>query len=198
MRPYPIEPATVTENYGGSLDRATDDYTYVASSLGLVSRRRRAARRRPTATTPTTPTTPTTTSPRRSSAAKATGPADDDPLLLRRARPATRRDTDPKLYRVDRRTITDGRQGRQRTDTSRMSRPSTSVDAIRPAHPRDALQLHRGRHAARFARDRAGYDVLHDNGGTVRSEIVNYVNGHGHQPGRRHHPERDDRTPGPT
>ena len=34
---YPIEPATVTEDAGGSLARSTT-YTYVASSLGLVSR----------------------------------------------------------------------------------------------------------------------------------------------------------------
>jgi RHS repeat-associated protein len=34
---YPIEPATVTEDVGGSLQRATTT-TYVASSLGLVSR----------------------------------------------------------------------------------------------------------------------------------------------------------------
>ena len=34
---YPIQPATVTEDAGGSLARSTT-YTYVASSLGLVSR----------------------------------------------------------------------------------------------------------------------------------------------------------------
>jgi RHS repeat-associated protein len=34
---YPIEPASVTDDYGGSLAR-TVNYTYVASSLGLLSR----------------------------------------------------------------------------------------------------------------------------------------------------------------